>query len=176
MMTVLFTACSSPQKDTPVPEAEKTAPETEEAAPAPETVPNQTVKLYLPNGNADGFVIEEPLLAADAGPQGLVDLLLQRGALPEGSKVLDFRQDAKAVNVSMNRAYCDSVASMGTAEETMLLGSLVNTLLTFCEADALNLTCEGKVFSTGHNIYDFPLTFFGDNSQDATQVMDEFSE
>ena len=47
----------------------------------------------------------------------------------------------------MSQTYCDKVSSMGTAGEEMLPGSLVNTLLTFYQADELNLTCEGEPFS-----------------------------
>ena len=119
-----------------------------------------TAELYLPNENADGFVTEEVSVSEAADPQELVDLLIRRGALPEGSEILNFAQSGKTLNVSMNRAYCDQVSSTGTAGEEMLLGSLVNTLLTFYEADELNLTCEGEILSTGHNDYDFPLSFY----------------
>ena len=40
----------------------------------------------------------------------------------------------------------------------MLLGSLVNTMLTCYNAKTLTLTVDGAVLETGHNVYDTPFT------------------
>ena len=159
--------------ETPEPADSTASPQDSNAGepiPSPENAQNVTVKFYLPNENADGFVMEEAPVAADAGSQELVDYLVQRGVFPEGSKVLDFRQDGKTLHVSMNHTYCDKVAAMGNTGETMLLGSLVNTMLTYYQADELNITCEGNVLETGHNVYDFPLSFFENESAEFPAV------
>ena len=56
------------------------------------------------------------------------------------------------------QAFGDAAASTGTAGETMLLGSLVNTMLTYYNAETLTLTVDGAVLETGHNVYDTPFT------------------
>ena len=133
--------------------------------------------LYLPNDNADGF--ETVTETVQTNPQGLVDALIAHDALPEGVTVNDFRMEDNGTETTegegddasvsytpgdsqifldVSQAFGDAAATTGTAGETMLLGSLVNTMLTYYNAQTLTLTVEGAVLETGHNVYDTPFT------------------
>lgn len=133
--------------------------------------------LYLPNDNADGF--ETVTETVKANPQGLVDALIAHDALPEGVTVNEFRMEDNGTETTegegddatvsytpgdsqifldVSQAFGDAAASTGTAGETMLLGSLVNTMLTYYNAETLTLTVDGAVLETGHNVYDTPFT------------------
>ena len=132
--------------------------------------------LYLPNEDASAF--ETVTETVKATPQGLVDALVAHGALPQGTEVLSFTLDDHGVetqegdtvsytpgdtltiDLDVSQAFGDAAASTGTAGESMLLGSLINTMLEAYQADEVLLTCEGEVLETGHNVYDQPLTFF----------------
>ncbi len=133
--------------------------------------------LYLPNDNADGF--ETVTETVQTNPQGLVDALIAHDALPEGVTVNDFRMEDNGTETTegegddasvsytpgdsqifldVSQAFGDAASTTGTAGETMLLGSLVNTMLTYYNAQTLTLTVEGAVLETGHNVYDTPFT------------------
>ena len=133
--------------------------------------------LYLPNDNADGF--ETVTETVQANPQGLVDALITHDALPEGVTVNDFRMEDNGTETTegegddasvsytpgdsqifldVSQAFGDAASTTGTAGETMLLGSLVNTMLTYYNAETLTLTVDGAVLETGHNVYDTPFT------------------
>ena len=131
--------------------------------------------LYLPNDSADGFVVVRETV--DASPEGLVDALIAHGVLPEGTAVLRFETQSDGVEtregdmvsyevgevslaLDLSEEFLPAVTGAGTAGETMVLGSLVNTFLTAYHAETLTLTCGGEAVETGHNVYDASLTFF----------------
>jgi len=116
----------------------------------------QTAAFYLPNEDADGFVVKEGL--TDGKAEDLVALLVAEGALPEGCALLSF--DLDNATADMNAAYGRAISNTGTAGEYMLLGSLANTLLIFFGLDEIAVTVEGQHIETGHEIYDYPLRFF----------------
>lgn len=125
------------------------------------------VTLYLPDDQAEGLVqdagasIPKP---ADEGAmvEALVDLLTEKGALPEGTAVnrvkMTEAEGGAALELDLNDAFGEGVGQMGTAGESMMIGSLVNTLWENVELSSLTLTVEGEVLETGHEIYDAPFT------------------
>ena len=149
----------------------------EEAETTPDiaVVEEMTVTLYLPNDTADGFVETEETVGGDA--QAIVDALIAHGAVPEGTAVLDFSLDDNGtettdgetvsyeagdtlhIDLDVSAEFQTGLSGMGTSGETMMLGSLVNTLLTAYNADTITVTVAGAPLETGHNIYDEPLTF-----------------
>lgn len=157
-------------------QTENTQETAEEDTPDIAQVEEWEAVLYLPNEDASAF--ETVTETVKATPQGLVDALVAHGALPEGTEVLSFTLDDHGVEtqegdtvsytpgdtvtieLDVSQAFGDAAASTGTAGESMLLGSLVNTMLKAYQADEVLLTCEGEVLETGHNVYDQPLTFF----------------
>ena len=120
--------------------------------------PMVPVVLYVPNESADGFTVRAA--QTDGTAQHIVSLLVDEGALPAGCALLDFiKIGTKGGVADMNKAYLQS-ASAGTTGEYLSLGCVVNTLLTFFEIEEITITIEGETLETGHDIYDYPLHFF----------------
>ena len=142
-----FAACdwASPPEET------TTQTETQTIQTEPQT---QTVTLFLPNENADGFVSMEA--QTDGTAAHIITLLAAQGALPEGVALLQF----DGITADMNETFGEAVNALGTTGEFLLLGSLVNTLLRFFELEEIFVTVEAQVLETGHNVYDEPLRFF----------------
>ena len=51
------------------------------------------------------------------------------------------------------------VCSMGTSGEWVVLSSVANTFLDAYDAEEFYISIQNDVLETGHNVYDFPLTF-----------------
>lgn len=147
----------------------------ENAQPDIAVLEEMEADLYLPNDSADGFMVVRETV--EASPEGLVDALTAHGVLPEGTAVLRFESQSDgqetregdmvsyevgkvSLTLDLSEEFLPAVTSTGTAGETMVLGSLVNTFLTAYHGETLTLTCGGEAVETGHAIYDEALTFF----------------
>jgi len=121
---------------------------------------NQPVVLYLPNANVDGFIVKAAL--TDGTAEHIVSLLVNEKALPTGSAVLSFTTNSadKSCKLDMNAAYGYAILTTGTAGEYMMIGSLVDTLLTFYGMETITITIEGQTLASGHGVYDYPLHFY----------------
>jgi len=129
----------------------------------PEDLKDQPVELFLPNSAADGFEVKSSLTDGTAGH--IVSLLVDEQALPVGSVLNSFTiAGARSATVDMNVAFGLGVKQTGTTGEYLIMGSLVNTLLTFFDLDEITLTVDGGTLETGHTIYEFPLRFFEDQA------------
>ena len=128
-------------------------------ARTPDEAETQTVTLYVPNANADGFDTVTAAVPGDAdrAAQAIVDALIDRGALPEGVKVNSLTMEDNGLHLDLNEVYRQAVSSAGATGETMLMGSVVNTFLMAYEAETVTLTCDGAVIETGHAIYAEPM-------------------
>lgn len=129
---------------------------------AAETVEYEEVTLYVPNSTADG--LEEKTVQVektDLPVEELVQALVGEGALPAGTEVKEWSSDEAdppALKLDLNAAFADGILNQGTAGETLILASLVNTIWAYYEPAELTLTAEGDPVVTGHNIYDTPFT------------------
>ena len=119
------------------------------------------VTLYVGNDNADGLEQTDAYLDA-LTPENLVDALISAGGIPKGTKVLSFDRSADGMQLTLNlsKAFATGVGRMGTAGESVMLGSLVNTFLDAYDAQILVLQIEGKPLETGHNVYEEPFGYF----------------
>lgn len=115
--------------------------------------------LYLPNAAADGF--DTVTKKVTATPQGIIDALIKEDALPKGTAVREFRYEEgeKRLYLDVSGEFHAALLSTGSTGETFLIGSLVNTLLDFYDAETVKLSSENLPISTGHNIYEEPLGF-----------------
>lgn len=115
--------------------------------------------LFLPEENGEGLVTVE--VQVEEGPQGLLDALAEAGVLPEGITVRSFQaEDREAegtASLDLSEEFLDALNGVGSLEETMMMACLVNTFLEHYGLESLNLTAEGTVIETGHDIYDYPI-------------------
>lgn len=150
----LLTGCAPQNK--PASSSEGSA--SSQIAPAPDMT---TVTLAIPDDNAEYLKDETAQIPKqDDMIAALVTALTQRGALPEGTEVLATTIDETkppVLAVDLNAAFGDAVSHTGTAGETMMLGSLINTLWNYYQPSSITLTVEDAPIETGHNIYDAPF-------------------
>lgn len=130
--------------------------ETEPPATQPPLV--LTYQIYLPNDNADGFVVEA-VETSEITVASVLQELKARNVLPEDVAINGFVADQMQLNIDFNQPFADLVCSMGTAGELMIIGSVVNTYLSAFQAESFFFTINGEILESGHVIYDFPLTF-----------------
>ena len=154
-MVLSFAACSIAESEKPV----QTTQSTQTTQPTQTQEAEQLAVLYLPNEDVSGFVTkEEP---TDGTAAGIIEKLVEEGALPEGCALISF-EDGMA---DMNEAYGNAVKNTGSSEEYTTIGCVVNTLLEFYGLEEITLIVEGKPLETGHDTYDYPLTFFADQTE-----------
>lgn len=121
----------------------------------------EQVTLFLPNDSADGLVEESASIevtGSEEKAEELVQVLAANDALPDGTETVSVTWKDGKLTVDLNTAFADGLMQSGTAGETMILASLVNTLWAYYEPEELTLTANGKPLETGHNIYEEPFT------------------
>jgi len=126
-------------------------------------VGGNTVILYLPC--PDGTQAFETMEARFNGSiTNIALLLVEHGALPQDSELMDLhhRSDGEITlefTIDMNEAFLQGLLQMGSSGEFAIMGSLVRTFLTHFDADSVIVTVGGAFIETGHNVYDWPLTY-----------------
>ena len=119
------------------------------------------VLVWSPGDNAEGFMITAEEVP-EISPAGLNAAMADK-VLLGGSAIASWEDSNGDFRVDMNADFGAQIRSMGTAGEYLYMGGLVNTLLDAWGAESLTLTVEGNVLETGHEIYDYPLTFYEEN-------------
>ena len=140
---ILLCGCSSanPQIDT---QPETTAPQM------------NTILVYVPNDNADGFETIQI-----SGPELTVfDALVDANVLPGNIQLNSFSIDNDTIEIDFTSELRDLINQQGTAGEYMIMGSIVNTFLTHYQAQYAQITVNGEIWESGHVIYDFPMEFY----------------
>ncbi len=119
-----------------------------------------TVTYYHGDENAEHIVSdteEIPRLSA----QALMDLLYEKEVLASPVTVNSCTVDGQnIVRLDVGGELSNLLSSMGTAGETIITGSITNTFLDAFKADGLYITSNGEELVSGHNIYDYILTFY----------------
>lgn len=161
---LLLTGCEKVSTGGTVPTRVATAPvETiETTAPVETTAPGYTLALYAPNEDATGFVYSTWELS-ELSPSTLCDAFIEVGVLQEGVAFNSLQVEGSQVLLDVNAAFGQLIGSYGTAGEYMIMGSVVNTLLSAYNAETVLITMDGQILESGHAIYDFPLGFFENN-------------
>lgn len=116
----------------------------------------ETIIVYLGNDNADGFIEEEGKMK-ELNEILILQLLIEKDALPENIEINEFKQEGKTLTIDFNQAFADYVSATGTAGEYIAMGSVVNTYLDAYDAESILITVNGNAVETGHNIYEEPL-------------------
>ena len=125
--------------------------------------------IYVPNDNANGFVVET-VSTADISAETVLTELKKRNVLPEAVSVNNFHMDNGLITIDFNQAFADVVCSMGTSGEMMVVGSVVNTFLDAFQAESVYFTVDGQILESGHVIYDFAMPFFSVDPQSANEL------
>ncbi|MCL2494280.1 MAG: hypothetical protein FWE98_01315 [Oscillospiraceae bacterium] len=121
------------------------------------------VTLYLPDLDSPGgygffkkvLELHMPKLVSLQAAE-LVSQLAYEGALPEGCAALRFYVSTSELD--MNAAFAEALGR--APDETLLMGSLVNTMLDFFALDGITITAEGEALRIGHIACDKPFTFY----------------
>ena len=58
----------------------------------------------------------------------------------------------------MFSAFAEGILNTGSTGETIVLGSLINTIWDYFKPASITLNVDGEPLETGHNIYDTPFT------------------
>lgn len=140
----------SASKETTQEEPEKESPD------APETF---ELTVYYPDDNLDSFEEKTVDVTAIDG-QTIVDQLILVGVIPVHTKVNKIENTTKQLRVDFSSNFADIVNNVGSSGEILKIGSVVNTFLKAYNAKEMVITVDGKVLESGHNIYDYPLTFY----------------
>lgn len=144
-----------PQPVAPTPPVDE--PPVTPAPNAPDDpAPGDPVVVYVPDEQGDALT---PVGAAtqDDSDQGLLNALIETGALPAGVAVQSSSTVDGVLMLDMNEAYGQAVRSSGTTGETMMIYALVNTFAQARGVDRVQITVDGAPLETGHDIYDYPL-------------------
>ena len=122
----------------------------------------QKVSIYLYNETAQNLVSKEVQIEKNDEPMvELVQALVTEKALPAGTEVEQWsisEDDAPAVTLDLNKAFAEGILNTGSTGETIVLGSLINTIWDYFKPASITLTIDGEPLETGHNIYDKPFT------------------
>ncbi|AEF93457.1 Lipoprotein LpqB, GerMN domain protein [Desulfotomaculum nigrificans CO-1-SRB] len=157
ILSLLLTGCAAGDKgnkaqDTPKPQAQ-----TEVQTPAKEKV---KVTLYFANKEADALV---PVQREIDKPKDIVMALINElnnpgdyaPVLPKGTKLLSYEKSGDTITLNFNQAFANL---QGTTGELIAINSVVDTITELPEFKKVKILVEGKTLTTGHAVYDQPLT------------------
>lgn len=115
------------------------------------------IALYVGNANADGFeIINTQIVNRTA--YSIINELKAAGSVAKGVKANSLKFVKGKLVLDLSKEFAQDVASTGTAGEYIKVGCVVNTFLDAYDVDTLTITVEGKVWESGHIIYDKPLS------------------
>ena len=129
--------------------------------PTSETKPNLCAFIYSGNDNADGFIITE-YPVSELNTDILIAKMIEINTLSSETKVLSEKMNGTCLHLDLNSSFKDTINSMGSSGEYILMGSLVNTLIHNYQdtVQSVLITVDGETLETGHVIYDFEMTYF----------------
>ena len=145
------------EKDNPEENKQEENKEEEKEEVLPEKM---EITYFHGDDNVEYFIEEKEeieMLAKDLNAQMLIDLLAEKGVIPDTIEVNSFKKEGTLIKLDLSIEFEQYVQTMGTAGEGITIGSLVNTFLSNYEADGLELKIDGRDMETGHNIYDYVL-------------------
>lgn len=160
LLCFLLAGCSSSGVAQATDTAPSTIAQTADTTPSTmvESTASETFLLYRPNESADGFVTEEVSLPS-VTESSIVEELIRAGVLTDTVAINQLTVIGAQVQVDFNSAFRDLVLSQGSSGEYVLIGSVVNTILSAYDADTVSITVDGEILESGHVIYDTPLSF-----------------
>lgn len=130
----------------------------EEVIPAvQETELGTALHIYRGDEQAEN-IVRETVYVDEVNEQTVMEQLTKAlGMSPEaGLKSISFgvHGGERVVILDLNRAFADYLNRLGTAGETIVMGSLTNTFLDCYQCELMLVTAEGMVLETGHTVYE----------------------
>ena len=110
------------------------------------------ILVYYPNENADGTDTEE-MECKELSPENVWNLLKEKEVVAADADINSFRESDKALELDVNETFGEQLRSYGTAGETMLMESVVNTFLDAYGKEAILITENGGTLISGHREY-----------------------
>ena len=115
-----------------------------------------TITVYVPNEDLDGF----DTVDITGNNLSVLEAMVQAGILPENIVINSFSWSKDTLTVDFGPEFKKLINHQGTAGEYMIMGSIVNTLITLNEVKYIQITVDGDILESGHMIYDFPMEFY----------------
>ena len=168
---VLLSGCQNESSDEPKEEPAENITinteddEKEDASDAQENQENQedqvqetiNLTIYVPNANYDG--LEQKTIEVDEKEADTIwQALKNAGVFTDESAVNTANLENGVLKLDVNQTFGDTFSHMGTAEETMVLQSIVNTYLDAYECEKMVITVDGNTLVSGHKEYAGELT------------------
>ena len=114
------------------------------------------ITVYVPDENAEGFNIT----IMEGEKLTFLEAMIEAGVLNEAVEINTITREDTHLTIDFNGAFRDLVCTMGTSGERMIIGSVVNSLITNYQVETVSITVDGDTWESGHVIYDFPMGFF----------------
>lgn len=153
MMVMSLAACTpTPQKNADqatMPSTEAVRADTmEERNKGNENLPvYATVSIYCTNENGNGLVQEmDSLETEELDAQAIVDLMIQYGALTEGTEVVSFDEGTEGIGTLNLNQITDEEEDLPVR---LTVQAIVNTFTENYELEGLILQENGQVYTTG---------------------------
>ncbi|AEG59147.1 GerMN domain-containing protein [Desulforamulus ruminis] len=151
LLSLSLTACGEKAptlKEQPKPQVQETAED------------KVKVTLYFGNEQADGLVSE--VREIDKPGDMVVALISEltkpgkhAAVLPEGTELVYYQKEGDTIILNFNKAFANLQGSTG---EFIAINAVVNTITELPEFNKVMLQVDRQPLSTGHAIYDKPLT------------------
>ncbi|MDR0885040.1 MAG: GerMN domain-containing protein [Clostridiales Family XIII bacterium] len=118
--------------------------------------------VYFSNENADGLNTEVVKIT-ELSPINIIHALIDKGVLSPDVLINSFSdtsyEGSKAITIDLNSSFEAYIKTMGSAGESIVLKSIVNTFLVAYDCEYILITVDGNDLSTGHDLYDYYMTF-----------------
>ncbi|WP_270284583.1 GerMN domain-containing protein [[Clostridium] scindens] len=121
------------------------------------------IEIYKCNDDATDFIVELAEVEA-ISPETILHELIDKNVLSSEIQILSFNiieQDGKSsINLDMNDAFSNYLASLGTDGEYYTIGSICNTFLKAYESEQIKIIVNGNILVTGHTDYPDYMRWF----------------
>ena len=86
-------------------------------------------------------------------PENIWNLLKEKEVVVSDAEINSFRESDQVLELDVNEAFGEQLRSYGTAGETTLIESVVNTFLDAYGKEAILITENGGTLISGHKEY-----------------------
>lgn len=121
------------------------------------------INVYYSNDNADAIISSTETMD-ELTPDNIVKKLAEHNVVSADTKVIALTEEEndgkKALKLDLSGEFKEYILMMGSTEEYMAIGSLVNTFLDAYDAESILITIDGQMFESAHQSYENYLMFY----------------